>query len=257
MANSDKNIIITPNIGQSGQPSFSFIGAGNSSVTLKALDDSLGTISFQNSGSGQIFGLDTNITGLTRNNGSIFRVNDNNGFAKLSVNTNFNTAVDICPGDGQVRVHRHNYIESACYTITSASRNTIVSNNSGYVQFEIANDPAYFCTNQDIMQIVDTGNYGLRFTKPGVVTFGMSQDIIGSSTSSYMYASVYVNGNIKGNHLITNSNGQWDSLYAFQTVRVNANEVLQLFIGGSGVDITAIDVGSWSYYSFLFNALPF
>jgi hypothetical protein len=257
MANSDKNIIITPNIGQAGQPSFSFIGAGNSSVTLKALDDSLGTISFQNSGSGQIFGLDTNIRGLSTNNGSIFRINDNNGLAKLSVNTNFNTTVDICPGEGQVRVHRHNYIESACYSITVASKNAIVSNNSGYVQFEIANDPAYFCTNQDIMQIVDTGNYGLRFTKPGVVTFGMSQDIIGSGASGYIYTGVYVNGAGKGFHLCSNTNGQWDSLYAFQTVRVNANDVLQVLISNSGVDITAIDTGSWSYYSFLFNALPF
>jgi hypothetical protein len=257
MANSDKNIIITPNIGQASQPSFSFIGAGNSSVTLKALDDSLGTISFQNSGSGQIFGLDTNITGLTRNSGSIFSVNDNSGLAKISVNTNFNTTVDICPGEGQVRVHRHNYIESACYTITSATRNAIVSNNSGYVQFELANDPAYFCTNPDIMQIVDTGNYGLRFTKPGMVTFGMSQDIIGSSTTGYIYAGVYINGSGKGFHLITNTNGQWDGLYAFQNVRVNANDVLQVLITSSGVDITAIDVGSWSYYSFLFNALPF
>ena len=257
MANSDKNIIITPNIGQASQPSFSFIGAGNSSVTLKALDDSLGTLSFQNSGSGQIFGLDTNITGLTRNSGSIFRVNDNSGLAKISVNTNFNTTVDICPGEGQVRVHGHNYIESACYSITSASRNTVVSSNSGYVQFELANDPAYFCTNPSVIQIVDTGNYGLRFTKPGVVTLGIVQDIIGSSTTGYISIYIYVNVNMKGNHLITNTNSQWDSIYAFQNVRVNANDVLQVLFTNSGVDITAIDVGSWSYYSVLFHALPF
>lgn len=257
MANSDKNIIITPNIGQAGQPSFSFIGAGNSSITLKALDDSLGTLSFQNSGSGQVFGLDTNITGLTRNNGSIFRVNDNNGLAKISVNTNFNTTVDLCPGEGQVRVHRHNYIESACYTLTTASKNVIVNNNSGYVQFELHNDPRYFCTNQDVIQIVDTGNYGLRFTKPGVVTLGIVQDIIGSSTTGYIYIGVYVNGSSRGFHLCSNTNGQWDSICAFQNVRVNANDVLQVLISNSGVDIVAIDPTDWSFYSILFHALPF
>lgn len=257
MANSDKDIIITPNIGQAGQPSFSFIGAGNSSVTLKVLDDSFGTLSFQNSGSGQVFGLDTNLTGLGRNTGRIFTVNDNNGLPKLTVNTNFNTAIDICPGEGQVRVHGHNYVESACYTLTTASRNTIVSNNSGYVQFELNSDPRYFCTNQNVMQIVDTGNFGLRFTKPGVVTFSMVQDVIGSSTTGYIYAGVYINGSARGFHLCSNTGGQWDSLYAIQNVRVNANDVLQVLISNSGVDITSLDPTDWSFYSFLFHALPF
>lgn len=257
MANSDKNIIITPNIGQSGQPSFSFVGFGASSITLRALDDSLGTLSFQNSGLGQIFGLDTNITGLTRNNGCIFRVNDNNGLPKLTVNTNFNTTVDICPGEGQVKVHGHNYIESACYTMTGASRNTIVANNDGYVNFELSSDPRYFCTNPNVIQIVDTGNFGLRFTKPGVVTIGGVQDIIGSSTGGYIIAGVYVNGNVKGLHLCSNTNGQWDSLSFFQNVRVNANDVLQVRIWQSGVDITSIDTTDWSFYSILFHALPF
>jgi hypothetical protein len=254
MANSDKNIIITPNIGQAGQPSFSFIGAGNSSITLKALDDSLGTLSFQNSGSGQVFGLDTNITGLSRNNGSIFRVNDNNGLAKISVNTNFNTTVDLCPGEGQVRVHGHNYVESACYTITGSSRNTIVNNNDGYAQFELANDPAYFCTNPNVMQIVDSGNFGLRFTKPGIVHVGVSQDFIATGGSGYSSIYFYVSGSLKQASLTQNTGGQWDGYNAYQIMRVNANDVVQLrFLNA---DFTAIDTGSWSYYTFLFFALP-
>lgn len=194
---------------------------------------------------------------MGRNTGRIFTVNDNNGLPKLTVNTNFNTAIDICPGEGQVRVHKHNYVESACYTLTTASRNTIVSNNSGYVQFELNSDPRYFCTNQNVMQIVDTGNFGLRFTKPGVVTFSMVQDVIGSSTTGYIYAGVYINGSARGFHLCSNTGGQWDSLYAIQNVRVNANDVLQVLISNSGVDITSLDPTDWSFYSFLFHALPF
>jgi len=216
MANSDKNIIITPNIGQAGQPSFSFIGAGNSSITLKALDDSLGTLSFQNSGSGQVFGLDTNITGLSRNG--------------------------------------HNYVESACYTITGSSRNTIVNNNDGYAQFELANDPAYFCTNPNVMQIVDSGNFGLRFTKPGIVHVGVSQDFIATGGSGYSSIYFYVSGSLKQASLTQNTGGQWDGYNAYQIMRVNANDVVQLrFLNA---DFTAIDTGSWSYYTFLFFALP-
>lgn len=257
MPNSDKDIIITPNTGQSGLPSLSFVGFGASSITLRVLDDFLGTLSFQNSGSGQMFGLDTNITGLARNSGRIFTVNDNNGLPKLTVNTNFNTTVDLCPGEGQVRVHRHNYIESACYTATAASRNTIVSNNDGYVNFELSSDPRYFCTNPDVIQIVDTGNFGLRFTKPGVVTIGGVQDIIGSGSTGYIYLLIYVNGATRGNHLATNTSGLWDSVQFTQNIRVNANDVVQVRIGGSGVDITAMDTTDWSFYSILFHALPF
>lgn len=256
MANSDKNIVITPNTNQSGLPSISFVGFGNSSITLKSLDDSLGTLSFQDSGSGQMFGLDTNTTGLARNAGTIFRVNDNDGLSLLNINTNFNTTIDLAPKEGSVRVHGHNYVESACYSLTASSRNTIVTNNDGYVQFEIPSDPSYFCTNPEVMEIINTGNYGIRFRKPGIVHMSVSQDIIGSSTTGYITVYFYVNGSNKANHLISNTAGEWDGLNAYQILRVAPNDIVQVRILQNAADITAIDVGSWSYYSVLFHALP-
>jgi len=61
MANSDKNILITPNKGVSGLTSASFTGAGNSSITLQVADTSTGTLRFSN-GLDSIFTIDTNLT---------------------------------------------------------------------------------------------------------------------------------------------------------------------------------------------------
>lgn len=261
MANSDKNIIITPNISQSSRPSISFIGAGNSAVNINVLDDSLGTLSFQNSGTEQFFSLNSDITGLGRGTSNIFRVNDRHGQPVLNANTHFTTTVDLCPGEGQVKVHGHNYIVSACYTMSTASKNAIVSNNVGYIQFEIPSEPSYFCTDQSVIETVNTGNYGLRFWKAGVVQFYMSQDIISSNANSYEYVDFYITNQqgasgTRGRHLITSTNGQWDGLVVYQAFRVREGDILEVRIVGNN-DITAIDVGSWSYYSVLFHALPY
>ena len=70
MANSDKNILITPNTGLSGVTSASFTGAGNSSITLQVADTSTGSLRFS-SQNNTIFGVDTNLT-----SGPLFTVGD-------------------------------------------------------------------------------------------------------------------------------------------------------------------------------------
>lgn len=79
MADSDKNILITPNRGQTAQPSIVFTGQGNDPITLKVLDDTVGAISFEGS-AGQLFGITDNLT-----SGSIFSVNDVSGIPIIDV----------------------------------------------------------------------------------------------------------------------------------------------------------------------------
>lgn len=79
MANSDKNIVITPNRGQTGLPEISFTGFGNVPITLKCLDDAYGTLSFEAS-SGQLLSLNNNLT-----DGTIFSVNDVSGIPSIRV----------------------------------------------------------------------------------------------------------------------------------------------------------------------------
>ena len=101
MANSDKNIIITPNRNLSGQPEISFIGFGNSAIFARASDDALGTLSFETNGQ-KIFSVDTNIS-----SGKIFDVVDNDSVSRLSIFAdgssviNSEESVDIL-GDGVV-----------------------------------------------------------------------------------------------------------------------------------------------------------
>jgi hypothetical protein len=96
MANSDKNITITPNRNLSGQPQIAFTGLGNVPITLKVLDDSNGTLSFEGS-SGQLFSIDNNLT-----SGSIFSVNDVSGIPSIDVNAN--GTVSIAGFNGNVGI---------------------------------------------------------------------------------------------------------------------------------------------------------
>lgn len=77
MANSDKDILITPNKGTSSLPEVSFVGQVNSPIKLRVLDDN--TLSFEGS-AGQLFSINNNLT-----TGTIFAVSDVSGVPSLSV----------------------------------------------------------------------------------------------------------------------------------------------------------------------------
>lgn len=77
MANTDKDILITPNRGQTTLPEIKFIGSGNVPISLRVLDDN--TISFEGN-QGQLFSINNNLT-----SGTIFSVNDVSGIPSFSV----------------------------------------------------------------------------------------------------------------------------------------------------------------------------
>jgi hypothetical protein len=86
MADSDKNILITPQRGQTSQPSIVFTGQGNDPISLRVLDGTTGTgltsggaLSFEGS-AGQLFSI-VNRLGT----GSIFSVNDISGIPSIDV----------------------------------------------------------------------------------------------------------------------------------------------------------------------------
>jgi hypothetical protein len=89
MANSDKNIIITPYISGVTQPQMKFVGQGNDPIYLKVLDGVTGTgataggaLSIEGS-AGQLFSI-VNRLGT----GSIFSVNDISGIPMIDANAN-------------------------------------------------------------------------------------------------------------------------------------------------------------------------
>jgi len=84
MANTDKNILITPNIGSStDDPNIVFSGADASTaaqdISLFVYPASNGTVSFEGS-SGQLFSITNDLTG------TIFSVNDISGIPSIEVN---------------------------------------------------------------------------------------------------------------------------------------------------------------------------
>jgi len=83
MANSDKNILITPNIGSStGDPTITFSGAnasvGPQNIFARVYPTSNGTLSFEGS-AGQLFSITNNLTG------TLFSVNDISGMPSIEV----------------------------------------------------------------------------------------------------------------------------------------------------------------------------
>lgn len=78
MADSDKNILITPNRGQSTEPKIEFVGSSSLPITLKVLDDN--SLSWEGS-EGQLFSITNNLS-----SGSIFSVNDISGVPSIEVN---------------------------------------------------------------------------------------------------------------------------------------------------------------------------
>ncbi len=101
MANSDKNILITPNRNLSGQPEIAFTGFGNSSIFARVTDGVTGSISFETNGQ-KIFSVDTNLT-----TGKLFDVVDGDSISRLSIFVdgsvviNSKESVDVF-GDGVV-----------------------------------------------------------------------------------------------------------------------------------------------------------
>lgn len=82
MALTDKNIVITPNIGQSADPQIVFSGAdastGPQNITVRVYPTSGGTLSVEGS-AGQLFSITNSLTG------TIYSVNDISGIPSIEV----------------------------------------------------------------------------------------------------------------------------------------------------------------------------
>ena len=94
MANSDKDILITPNKGTSSIPEVSFVGLDNSPIKLRVLDDN--TLSFEGS-EGQLFSINNNLT-----SGTIFAASDISGVPSIAVDAS--GRVDIARYNGSLNV---------------------------------------------------------------------------------------------------------------------------------------------------------
>lgn len=117
MANSFKDIIITPNRSNTADPKIQFRGGNttvNTAITVQTYPTSNGTLSFEGS-AGQLFSITNDLTG------SIFSVNDVSGIPSIEVFAN--GQIDLAPFGGAVRLSSYretviaNTVSSGTFTV--------------------------------------------------------------------------------------------------------------------------------------------
>ena len=181
MANSDKDILITPNKGLTALPEISFVGSGNVPIKLRVLDDN--TISFEGT-SGQLFSVNNNLT-----SGTIFSVNDVSGIPSISVDASgrvdlarYNGSVNIGPNstttDKQLAITGRVYITSPVGSIIPAEIHfgeggTVTGTGSMYIGYDGPNysdNNNYWYVrnslNTDILSVTYGGGVGINGNNP-------------------------------------------------------------------------------------------
>ena len=145
MADSDKDILITPNVSQTSQPEIKLVGKDNSPMYLKVLDDN--TLSFEGT-EGQVFSI-----GPTMSSGDIFSVSDISGIQNMTVNadgsikiipTGTNPSSNLYVGD-----LRH------CFVYARGTGNNNAANSLVYVNGKKIVDSATRGLNLTIINQVD------------------------------------------------------------------------------------------------------
>jgi hypothetical protein len=117
MANSYKNIVITPNTNQGGDPTIVFSGGNaniNVDITTRIYPDSNGTLSFEGT-AGQLFSITNDLTGI------IFSVNDVSGIPSISVANTGNVALAEITGNVGIGRSNPTYLLDVKGTVNAAS----------------------------------------------------------------------------------------------------------------------------------------
>jgi hypothetical protein len=164
MANTYKNIVITPNIGSAvDDPKIVFSGANtstNTDITLRTYPTSNGTISFEGS-AGQLFSITNNLTG------TLFSVNDVSGIPSIEVldtgivriaQYNGNLGVGTGSPSGKIQV------------TSSANAGLIIGYNTTSVNYLDANTNIFRTGSlTETMRITSAGNVGIGTSSPATL----------------------------------------------------------------------------------------
>lgn len=134
MADSDKNIVISPSRSLTAQPSIVFTGKGADPITLRVLDNGTGDAASVTAGgvlsvegsAGQLFSI-TNRLGT----GSIFSVNDISGIP--SINVDASGLVELAPYSGTTKVKQMNLVSEFVFS-NGTVRTANISFANGSVQ---------------------------------------------------------------------------------------------------------------------------
>ena len=172
MADSDKDILITPNTGvATTHPKMTFTGKDNSPIDLKILDDN--TLSFEGV-QGQVFSISPIL-----NSGDIFSVNDISGVQSMAVNADgtislnptnskrveINGAINVMSdGTAGTAIHFGGNASTYIYISTSGSDMTIRADDDLFLR---ADDDLFLqAGGATKVTVLDSGNVGIGNTSP-------------------------------------------------------------------------------------------
>ena len=125
MANSDKDILITPGKNTGNLPNISFVGQGNVPVALNVLDSN--TLSFEST-AGELFSITNNLS-----SGYIFSVNDVSGVPSIAVNAN--GRIDIARYNGNVNIGSNSNATDKTLCVTGNMALTTKDSNPAEIHF--------------------------------------------------------------------------------------------------------------------------
>ena len=193
MANSDKNIIITPNIGGTADPKIVFSGADATTaaqnISLNVYPTSAGTLSIEGS-AGQLFSITNNLTG------TIFSVNDISGIPSIEVDDD--GTVRLAQFSGNVLIGTNTDDGTSALQVDGTIAATTI-NIGGYT----AATEAYVTTA--ISNLVDSSPAALNTLNELAAALG--DDANFSTTVTNSIATKWTQDNTKI--------GQWDTAYGW------------------------------------------
>ena len=144
MALSDKNIIITPNIGAAADPKIVFSGADANTtaqnITLTSYPTANGTLSFDGS-AGQLFSITNSLSG------TIFSVNDVSGIPSIEVLDTGN--IKLAQYNGSIGIGN---VPSGTYKLEVTGSSSFNTNATGFVKHAATAVPTV-----DMLQITNIG----------------------------------------------------------------------------------------------------
>jgi len=184
MANTDKNIVITPNIGQTADPKVVYSGAnatvGAQNITLNVYPDNSGTLSWEGS-AGQLLSVTNTLTG------TIFAVNDVSGIPSITVQDT--GQVTLAPYTGNLVIGNVTDANTAKVQVTgNVALSGIINANANGVG-NIGSATGYFntvfakATSAQYADLAEKYVADAEYPPGTVLIFGGAQEVTASSVS--------------------------------------------------------------------------
>jgi hypothetical protein len=197
MATTDKNIVITPNIGQTADPKVVYSGAnatvGAQTITLYVYPDNSGTLSWEGS-AGQLMSVTNTLTG------TIFAVNDVSGIPSITVQDT--GQVTLAPYTGNLVIGNVTDANTAKVQVTG----TVSATGNITAPFFIGNGSALTGITSSGGSSITNGTSNVVVAASANVTVGVAGTAAVTTfatTGLFVTGLASVTGNVQGGNLRT------------------------------------------------------